>query len=135
MRRHELGVFERAASLKVGRDSGGPEGVAADLDLHAELGRAALDHAPSVYPVHCRLRKRAGAADCGAEQGALGVPDHVGGTEVFIKEGFELVMGRHFVALAAFFMEADPPALAVGRYVTLKSHLQNCSGAMNFPPG
>jgi hypothetical protein len=54
---------ERAASLKVGRDSGGPEGVAADLDLHAELGRAALDRAPGVDPVHGRSRERAGAAE------------------------------------------------------------------------
>jgi hypothetical protein len=50
VRRHCLSVFERAASLKVGRSPGGPEGVAANLDLHAEFGGAALDHAPSVDP-------------------------------------------------------------------------------------
>jgi hypothetical protein len=31
--------------------------------------------------------------------------------------GFELVMGRHLVALAAFLVESDPPALAVGEVV------------------
>jgi hypothetical protein len=82
--------------------------VAADLDLHAELHGAALDHTPGVNPMHRRGRERVGAPDGRAEQGALGVPDHVGGAEVFIEEGFELVMGRHFVALAAFLVEPDP---------------------------
>jgi hypothetical protein len=36
MRGHELGVFERAAGFEVGGDTGCPESVAADLDLHAE---------------------------------------------------------------------------------------------------
>jgi hypothetical protein len=27
--------------------------------------------------------------------------------------GFELVVGRHLMALAAFFVETDPPAFAV----------------------
>jgi hypothetical protein len=43
----------------------------ADLDLHAEFGDTALDHAPGIDPVHRRGRERAGAADGGAEQGAL----------------------------------------------------------------
>src|ERR1700730_14733386 len=37
VRSHGLGVFERAASLKIGRDPSCPEGVAADLDLHSEF--------------------------------------------------------------------------------------------------
>jgi hypothetical protein len=45
-----LGVFEGTAGFEVSRYSGCPERVAADLDLHAEFGGAALDHAPSVDP-------------------------------------------------------------------------------------
>jgi hypothetical protein len=41
-----------AASLKVSGDPRGAKGVAADPALHAELGRAALNHAPGVDAVH-----------------------------------------------------------------------------------
>jgi subtilisin family serine protease len=71
VRRHGLGVFERPAGFKIGGDAGCPEGVAADLDLEAEVGGAALDHAPGIDPVHRRGRERAGAADGRAEQGGL----------------------------------------------------------------
>jgi hypothetical protein len=128
VRRHSLGVFERAAGFKVGGDPGGAEGVAADLDLHAKLPGAALDHAPGVDPVHGRGRERAGAADRGAEQGALVVAGDAGGTNVLIEEGFELVMGRHLVALATFLVEADPPAFSVGE-VVLDPHRHYCPDA------
>jgi hypothetical protein len=117
VRSHELRVFQCAAGLQVGRYSGGPEGVAADLDLHAEFRGAALDHAPGVDPVHRPRRECAGAADGRAEQGTLFVVGDAGGTEVFIEEGFELVVRRHFVALAAFLVKADPPALPVGKII------------------
>jgi hypothetical protein len=39
------------------------------------------------------------------------------GTDVFIEVGFELVMRRHFVALAAFLVDADPPAFAIGKII------------------
>ena len=37
---------------------------------------------------------------------------HVG-----VEIGFEIVMRRHLVDLAAFFVEAQPPALAVGEVI------------------
>jgi hypothetical protein len=55
-------------------------------------------------------RSGSGAADAGAEQGALVVPGDAGGADVLIEERFELVVGRHLVLLAAFLVEADPPA-------------------------
>jgi hypothetical protein len=48
------------------------------------------------FPAEC-----AGAADGGAKQGALFVAGDLGGTNVLVEEGFELVMRRHLVALAA----------------------------------
>ena len=93
VRGHELGVFERAAGLKVGGNSSGAEGVAADLDLRAKVGGAALDHAPGVDPVHRRGRERPGAPDGRAEQGALVVAGDAGSTNVLIEEGFELDSG------------------------------------------
>jgi hypothetical protein len=48
------------------------------------------------------------------EGGSVG---DAGGFDVFVEIGFELVVGRHLMALAAFFVETDPPALAVGEIV------------------
>jgi hypothetical protein len=45
-------AFKRTTRFKIGGDPGRAEGMAADLDLHAKLGGAALDHAIGVDPVH-----------------------------------------------------------------------------------
>jgi hypothetical protein len=45
--------------------------MAADLSAHAELGGAALDHAPSIDAAHRLVGQRAGAAGGGAEEGSL----------------------------------------------------------------
>jgi molybdate-binding protein len=44
-----------------------------------------------------------------------------GGGDIFVDEGLELVVRRHLMALAAFFVEPDPPALALG-VVVLDAH-------------
>jgi hypothetical protein len=46
VRGHELRVLRRSR-LKIGRDAGGAESVAADAHLQAEFGRAALHPGPS----------------------------------------------------------------------------------------
>jgi hypothetical protein len=61
------------------------------------------------------LQKVVHAMSGGAKEGALLVADDAGGADVFIEEGFELVMRRHLVALAAFLVQADPTALAAAR--------------------
>jgi hypothetical protein len=62
MRGHRLCVLQRAAGFKIGGDARGAEGMAADPGSRAELGGAALDHAPGVDPVYRFVRQRAGAA-------------------------------------------------------------------------
>jgi len=52
MRRHRLGVFERAAGFKVSRDAGCPEGVATNFDGQAQVGGPSPDHVPDIDPVH-----------------------------------------------------------------------------------
>jgi hypothetical protein len=47
-----LGVFERTAGLKVGRDAGRAECVTADFSLEACVGRSPSDHAVHVDAVH-----------------------------------------------------------------------------------
>jgi hypothetical protein len=60
--------FERATGFEIGGDAGRPEGMAADLDPHAELGGAPLDHAIGVDPVHGLAVQFAGPAADRAEE-------------------------------------------------------------------
>jgi hypothetical protein len=52
-----------------------------------------------------------GAAGGGAEQGSLAIIADAGGLDVSIEVGFEIVMRRHLMTLAAFLMQTNPPAL------------------------
>ena len=71
--------------------------------------------------MHRLVGQRAGAAGGGAEQGSLaGVADSRR-LDIGVEIGFEIVMRRHFMALAAFLMQPHPPALAVG-VVVLDAH-------------
>ena len=83
VRRHRLGIFERAACFEVGRYPGRSERMAPDPDSRAEIGSAALDHAPGVDTVHRLEGELAGTAGGRAEERALaGVADarrlHIG---------------------------------------------------------
>ena len=91
------------------------------LTSHAQLGRPPLDHAPGVDAVHRLFRQRAGAASGGAEQGGLAAVAEAGRLDISVEIGLEIVMRRHFMALAAFLMQPHPPALAVG-VVVLDAH-------------
>jgi hypothetical protein len=68
--------------------------VAADPDAHAELGGAALHHAPGVDAVHGRGGQRAGAADGGAEEGGLAALANAGRLDIGVEIGFQSVMCR-----------------------------------------
>jgi hypothetical protein len=108
-----LDVFERSAGLEIGGDAGRAEHVAAELDPEAGVGRAPAHHAVGVDAVH-RLVGEHG-------RGGLAVLADAGRGEILIEELFELVMRRHFVALAAFLVKAHPPALAA-RVIVLDPH-------------
>ncbi len=56
-----------------------------------------------------------------AEEGALAFLANAGGLDVSIEVGFEIVVRRHLMALAAFLVQTDPPALALG-IVVLDAH-------------
>ena len=58
---------KRAACLEVGGDAGRTEGVAADVDLQAGVGRSTLDHAPDIDAMHWYAGENARLADCRAE--------------------------------------------------------------------
>ena len=108
MRGHGLCVFERAAGFKIRGDSGRSKCVAADADPCAEIGGAALDYAPSIDAVHRVFRQRAGAAGGWSGRVEPSVVRGSGGIDIGIKVGFEIVVRRHLMALAAaFLMKAD----------------------------
>src|SRR5580700_3981851 len=82
--------------------------MAADPDLETKRGGATLD-AIRIDPVHELTVPFVGAAASRSKERALGLIANAGGTEIFVQVGFELVVGGHSVALAAFFVEAHPP--------------------------
>jgi hypothetical protein len=55
-----------------------------------------------------------GAAGGGAEEASLAAVADTGRLYISVEIGFEIVMRRHLMALAAFLMQPHPPALAVG---------------------
>ena len=61
--------------------------------------------------------QRAGAPARGAEEGVLLRLASPAASQIGVEIGFEIVMRRHLVALAAFFVEAHPPALALGEII------------------
>ena len=128
MRGHCLRVFQGAAGFEIRRDARGAECMAADPYFRSEIGGAALDHAPGVDAVHRVLGQRAGASHGGAEQGSLAGVADFGRLDVRVEIGFESVMRRHLVALAAFFVQAHPPALAL-RKIILDAHRNDSTDA------
>jgi hypothetical protein len=114
MRRHSLGVFERAAGFEIGGQACGPECVTAELDFATDLGRPAPDHAVGVDPVHRVDGQRVGFAGRRAEEGPLGVAGDAGSGDVFVEEHFQLVMHRHLVLFAALFVQPHPGSFALG---------------------
>jgi hypothetical protein len=103
LRRKFLGVRAERLSVKLLKS----------LDPEAGVGRAPAHHAVGVDAVH-RLVGEHG-------RGGLAVLADAGRGEILIEELFELVMRRHFVALAAFLVKAHPPALAA-RVIVLDPH-------------
>ncbi|MGO9233319.1 MAG: hypothetical protein ACLP4V_04250 [Methylocella sp.] len=65
--------------------------------------------------------ERAGASGGGAEEGGLAPVADASRLDISVEIGFQIVMRRHLMALAAFLMQADAPALALG-VVVLDAH-------------
>ena len=71
-------------------DARGAEGMAADPGARAELGGAALDHAPGIDAVHSRYGERSGAAGGGAEEGALAADADAGRLDIRVERASRL---------------------------------------------
>ena len=97
-------------------------------DLEAHRRRAALDHAVGIDAVHRFVGEHAAVPHGGAEEGALAAVADAGRVEIRVQIGFERVMRWHLMALAAFFMEPDPPTLALG-VVVVDAHVHHGADA------
>jgi hypothetical protein len=75
--------------------------VTIELFLESSFGSTAADHPIGVDTVHRLASEHAGFAARGAEEGTFAVTADTGGGEIFVEIGFELVVRRHLVALAA----------------------------------
>ncbi len=116
-----LRVHGRAAVLKVSGDAGGPEGVAASGRGETYSQRPPFDHVQHVGPRH-RIVGEVAALVHAAEERLFFLVSDAGRREVGIHLCLRVVMRGHLVALAAFFMQPEPPALAV-LVVVLDSHM------------
>jgi hypothetical protein len=82
--------------------------------------------------VHRRLGQRESAATGGAEEGGFALIALAGGLDIGVQIRFQIMMRRHLMA-AAFLMQANPPALALG-IVVLDAHgddrANRCAGLL-----
>ena len=131
---HLLGVLEPSVVFQVNRDAGCPPGVTSDGGEKTRRLGPLPNRSPGVVPVksssgHCRS-SRINALEQGLP--ALKACGH----NVLVQYLLEQVMHGHFVLLAAFFMESQPPARAVmivivdfefgmGRELHLMQRMQN----------
>lgn len=115
MCRDLLGVLERSTPFKVGGNSGCPERVATDLRFDAGCLRAPADHSPGVRLCHRVERER--PADLATrhrpEDWSFSLIPKIRGREVGVQILLEQVVTGNVMSLAAFLMEAKPPALAL----------------------
>ena len=124
VRCHLLRDFPPTAVLQVLRDSCGPERVIPNL-----RSNAGGQGPPPNHPKYIGLRDRIpcgrfGSPRHGPEQVALGLIGESGGRDVLVEIGFEIVVAGHLMTLAAFLVQSDPAASALG-VVVLDPHLRD----------
>jgi hypothetical protein len=71
-----------------------------------------LDHAENVLPAHPRIAEAALLGHAAPQRRAFLV-SQAGGVKISVEILFSLVVSRHFVMLAAFFVQSHPPAFPV----------------------
>jgi hypothetical protein len=108
---HLLGVFEPSVVLQVNRDAGCPPGVTSDRREKTRRLSPLPNRSPCIVPVkspscHCRS-KRIHALEEGLP--AL----EACGYNVLVQYLLEQMMHWHFVLLATFFVESQPPTCAI----------------------
>ena len=107
-----LGFLDSAAVLEKNGDAGGTEAVVGDILGQAGLAGAALDHQERLGAVPPPVGELESAVE-GAEERGCAVGDDAGGVQIGIDGGFGTMVGGHFVAFSAFFVQPEPVAFAL----------------------
>ena len=123
VRRDMLGVLDRPPVLQISRYPRRAERVAARGGGESGFERPALYHPQHVRARHGIRRELPLLVDAPKERRFLFVPD-ARSFEIRIEVCLGIVVRRHLMALAAFLMQPDPPALAV-LVVVLDAHVDH----------
>jgi hypothetical protein len=102
--------------------------VAAEPLREPCLGGTPAHHAVGIDTVHRARGERITSPDRGPEEGALAVVADPGSRDVLVDVDFEVMVRRHLVPLAAFLVQADPPALAL-RVIVVDAHADDGADA------
>ncbi len=106
MRGDRLRMFERTAVEQIGSNSGRPEGVTVGGGAQRCLPAAPLDHAKHILSFHSYCAE-APLFDHAAPQRRAFLICQTTRVKIGVEIFFGLVMGRHVVVFAAFFMQPD----------------------------
>jgi hypothetical protein len=109
-----LGVFDGPAVLQVGGNAGRPERVVADGVRQSSGPGPPLDHVEGVPGVNRAVSQYLLPAAYAAEQGAFLLGGDACRCQIGIDVIGGVVMGGHFMPLAAFLMEPKPCLPAFG---------------------
>jgi hypothetical protein len=107
---HLLGNFELPAVLEIGSDAGRPEGMAANFRLDASSRSSPANHSPYIGLQHGAGGQLSATPLARAEEWPFTVLGDAGGRDVLLKVAVEIVVRRHLVLLATFFVKPDPAA-------------------------
>ena len=100
-----------AAVGQVVGDAGGAEGMAADRGFQPGIGSAAPHHVPDIGARHCARPRVFPSCRCAARNsGPLRSSPMPAAVDIGVQIGFQLVMAGHFIDLAVFLAQAQPPA-------------------------
>jgi hypothetical protein len=110
---HLLGVLEPAVVLQVNRDACRPPGVTSDRGEKTRGFGPLPDRSPGVVAVQSTSRHLRSGRIYALKQGLPALK--ACGLNVLVQNLLEQVMYGHFVLLAAFFMESQPPTDVIGK--------------------
>src|SRR5258708_36789608 len=105
-------MFQRASVLQLGSNAGRSKRVAAGGIGQGGSLSAALDHVEHIESGHRSIAKPV-ALTHGTEERTLFIPTDADRRDPGVQVLLESRMAGHLVALAAFFMQSQPPALAM----------------------
>ena len=108
VRSHSLSVFEGTTIVEIGGDTCGAKGVIADRRWNAGVPCTALKNAPGIGLAHRAIRQKPGAPEGRAKKWTLAIVGEAGGLNVILQISLKMMVTRHAMFLATFFVQTDP---------------------------